>query len=56
MWTNRQMANGGIFKFWKIGHDTGVRVKLSLDLVILSFQYLENIHKELKVNKEVLNL
>ena len=40
----------------KTGHDIGVGVKLSLDLVILSLKYLEDIHTELKVNTEVLNL
>lgn len=55
MWTNRQTMHSGVFKFGKTGHDIGIGVKLSLDLVILSLKYLEDIHMELKVNTEVLN-
>ena len=41
---------GSFIQFGKIGHDTGVgRVKMSLNLVILSFKYVEDIHVELKV-------
>lgn len=40
---------GSFVQFGKTGHDTGLgRVKMSLDLIILSLKYLEDIHMEFK--------